>query len=361
MKRLWVLGLGLACSVGFAQTPVSVLPGTTVKSEPKKDAATPSTIIPPAGAGVAPTSLPALPILVNAEPAHSGLQPLSSLLAAPLPTIPLLSPYASGAPCAPACQPAVPCGAPLFSGKRQAGASCLDRIMTWLCYQPPAGCMPGPEANPYQAPLRAYFPCAPMKNPGYPANCANGTCRVGSGGVACAAKPTSEFWNRWGIAAIRGQNCTDPACKAPINKGYGAWQVPSKMPATTGELGFGCAPMAIPLPANCVGNPAGTIPPCQSCATKPRCAQTSLDQLAGLFHPYGQCKDGSCGTTVNTAPPTATVPVIMGYYQPSKQGYRFAHPTSPTGTPAAHTAPIMPAAATAPAPTGLPPLAQVAR
>jgi hypothetical protein len=377
MKRVGAIGWLLACTVGFAQTPVSVLPGTMVKTplpmpqtkekekEKPKDTATPSTIIPPAGSGTT-ASLPALPIMVSPPVEATSLPSLSSLLTSPLPTMPTLSPYATTSPagCVVPTQSCVPCGAPLFSTRTLAGRSCMDRLKIWLNFQPAPGCTIPVTTTSYEAPLRNYFPCSNVKNPGYPAQCATGNCTTGTcavPGARCATSTrSSEFWDRWGLAAVRGSSCTDPACKAPIQKGYGLWQTPSRMPATTGELGYSCAPMAIPLPASCVGNPAGTIPPCQSCATRPRCPQTSLDQLAGLFHPYGggsasACKDGSCGTNVNAAPPTATVPVIMGYYQPSKQGFRFAHPTSHSGANAPGTGPIMPP----PPPTGLAPLNDV--
>jgi hypothetical protein len=233
---------------------------------------------------------------------------------------------------------------------------CLDRVMLWLTFQPAPSCAPPIEPVAYHAPLRAYFPCEAVKNPGYPAACATGKC----------AKEDTSFSGqllcRLGLGS-GGQECTDPSCRAPLPKGYGMFAKPSAMRATTGELGYTCAPMAVPLPAACVGG--GEIPTCLK-PMNAKCGASITDRLLGVFDP--SCKSCSANSgqvayqpvgfaaarakSMEPVPvPTSTVPVIMGYYHPNNKGYRFANPNgmNPPTAPTPYQGALQQAGATQPA------------
>ena len=161
MKRALVFGFGVALgSSAVAQppaltpapTPVSVYPGTTVRSTPE----TP------------PPVTPTPPTLPTQAGRTDPLQPLGGLLAMPLPTAPTVP---AGVCVTGACAPA--CGTPLYSTACRDGAGksrpCLDRVVTWLTWHSGPSLLPVRTPTPYRTPLQAYFACAPLKNPGYPA------------------------------------------------------------------------------------------------------------------------------------------------------------------------------------------------
>lgn len=293
-------------------------------------------------------------------------QPLPNILTAPLPTTPTTSvlPHATSlagtcatgtcttGTCATCDAGTVPCGTPLlqpllgrstFFGGDRAAANCgerptLDRLKAWLCYQPGPSVWPGFTPTPYAAPIRAYFPASENR-------CATGgtNCAPGQGGNPYAAG------NQLQPAVNSG--CTGSACRAPLSKGFGLFAHPSSTYATTGPIGVACAPVAVPLPPSCVGSAAPL--PCS-----PRSGCSTYDRLLGFFslggcsaqkawtcpttncqNPGQNCVQNNPYATVNAAPPTATVPVIMGYTQPSS-GYRFANPIAvpPAYTPPAQNA-----------------------
>lgn len=322
MKRAIVLGLGLLSGASaWAQTPVSVsvYPGTSVRTRPGQDA-TPGTVLAPADA--------------PAPARFDALQPLGGLLAMPLPTSPTVAAggCATGA-CAKPCGPS--CGAALFPTAARDGSgkprTCADRVLNWLTWNPGPGVLPVLTPTPYQAPLRAYFSCTPLKNPGYPATSCGGSPGVGT---------VSDAAGRVGSDGA----CPSASCGSPIPKGLGLFAKPSTGTPTTGAQSYGCAPVAIPLPAACVGAS-------QSCgAARPACTSGcglgAMDRLMNLFAP-GCRGDAATATTIATYPtaqavapqanpvaqvaataPATVVPVIMGYAPPAGPGYHFANPTS---------------------------------
>ena len=146
MKRAMILGFSVAFGASaWAQSPVSVYPGTTVRTRPTGDA-TPATRLAPAES-LSPASAvyATMPVtrtpatLVAAQPSvaparFDALQPLGGLLSMPLPTSPTVSAgvCASGA-CGTTCPPA--CGTPLFPTTARDGVGnprpCFDRVLNW--------------------------------------------------------------------------------------------------------------------------------------------------------------------------------------------------------------------------------------
>lgn len=269
MKRAMILGFSVVFgSAAFAQPaaplPVSVYPGTTVPLTATQDA----TNTPPP-ATPAPAAMPTPP----AAPAHSGhagpLQPLASLLAMPLPTAPTVAAgaCASGACPTASCGPA--CGAPLFPTTARDGTGksrpCLDRVVKWLTWHPGPSILPVLTPTPYHAPLRAYFTCTPLKNPGYPAAC--------SAAAATGAAPAGA--------------CASGTCQARPASGYGVATRPAADAPTPGSLA-----LVIPLPAACAG------------PTDCGVGRSAIDRLLGQFAGgCTTCTTGSCST------PSAVTPV----------------------------------------------------
>ena len=293
MKRAMILGFSVAFGASaWAQgpTPVSVYPGTTVRTRPAGDA-TPTTVLAPAESPAAPAPL-AAPMssgrtattpVVTQHPVGPGqfdaLQPLGGLLSMPLPTSPtvpagMCASGACGTPCPPAC------GAPLFTtvsrdaaGKPRPG---FDRVMNWLTWHPGPSVLPVLTPVPYHAPIRAYVACVPEKNPGYPAAaapCATSHApglRLGSAFLA-ASQPAATG------------TCANGSCKTRIFNGFGLFAPSSCDAPASSPVGYGCAPVAIPLPP--------------AYATPSQCGhgRSAMDRLIGLF---------SCGTCCPTGPTT---------------------------------------------------------
>ncbi len=270
MKRSMVLGFTMAFgSAAMAQPtaplPVSVYPGTTVRLPVAQDAPPPTV---PAAATPAPAAMPAPAApqvqLGRADP----LQPLAGLLAMPLPTAPTVAAGACSTGNCPtgSCAPA--CGTPLFSTMARDGTGksrpCLERTLNWLTWHPGPSVLPVLTPAPYQTPLRAYFACTPLKNPGYPAACSAGNTAAPAGG------------------------CADGSCKARSASAFGVATRPAA--ATPTQLA-----LVIPLP------PASAGP--SECGV----GHGAMDRLLGLF--AGDCRTCS--------PSTAVTPV----------GYRYAEAT----------------------------------
>ena len=284
MKRAMVLGFGVVFgSAALAQPPapqpVSVYPGTTVRRPAAQDA-TPAVPAPPA-VTPAPAAVPApaVPqVLPQVQPGRADpLQPLAGLLAMPLPTAPTVAAGAcSAGTCATgSCSPA--CGTPLFSTVARDGAGksrpCLERTLNWLTWHPGPSILPVLTPTPYQAPLRAYFTCTPLKNPGYPAACS-------------AAKPDG------GAAPASG--CADGSCKARPASAFGVATRPALAAPVPSQLA-----LVIPLP------PASAGP--SECG-----GRGAVDRLLGLFA-------GGCSTC-----PTGTGVTPVGYQSAAPSDFRFA-------------------------------------
>lgn len=281
MKRAMILGFSVAFGASaWAQSPVSVYPGTTVRTRPTEDA-TPATRLAPAEspspasavyATMPGTRTPAT--LVAAQPSvaparFDALQPLGGLLSMPLPTSPTVSAgvCASGA-CGTTCPPA--CGTPLFPTTARDGAGnprpCFERVLNWLTWHPGPSLLPVLTPTPYHAPLRAYIACVPEKNPRYPAAapCATGHAsgqRLGSAFLS-ASQPAQT------------DPCANGSCKTRIFNGFGLF-APSSCAAPTTN------PVVIPLP--------------QPYTSASQCGhgRSAMDRLMGLF---------SCGNCCPTGP-----------------------------------------------------------
>ena len=292
MKRAMILGFSVAFGASaWAQSPapVSVYPGTSVRTRPAGEA-TPATLLAPAEspspasavyATMPSTRTPATLVATQPQAAPArfdALQPLGGLLSMPLPTSPTVSAgmCASGA-CGTTCPPA--CGTPLFPTTARDGVGnprpCFDRVLNWLTWHPGPSILPVLTPTPYHAPIRAYVGCLPEKNPGYPtaAPCATGHAsgqRLGSAFLA-ASQPAAT------------NPCANGSCKTRIFNGFGLF-APSNCAAPTGSpTGYGCAPVVIPLP------PAYSTP--SQCGH----GRSAMDRLIGLF---------SCGTCCPTGPTT---------------------------------------------------------
>ncbi len=284
MKRAMILGFSVAFGASaWAQTPtpVSVYPGTSVRTRPAGDA-TPPTVLAPAGSTAAPAPLaapmpsgrPATTPVVTQQPVAPGhfdaLQPLGGLLAMPLPTSPTVpagqcASGACGAPCPPAC------GAPLYSTASRDGAGkprpCFDRVVNWLTWHPGPSLLPVLTPNPYHAPLRAYIACVPEKNYAYPAAAACATGHAGGQRLGSAFLAASQ--------PAANNPCANGSCKTRMFNVFGLF-APTDCVAPTGNpAGYGCAPVVIPMP------PAYTAP--SQCGH----GRSAMDRLMGLF---------SCGT-----------------------------------------------------------------
>lgn len=274
MKRAMVLGFGVAFgSAALAQPPspqpVSVYPGTTVRLPVAQDAA-PTTAMPAPAASPAPAVMPTQP--GGADP----LQPLAGLLAMPLPTAPTVAAGACATGNCPtgSCTPA--CGAPLFPTTARDGSGksrpCLDRTVNWLTWHPGPSILPVLTPAPYQAPLRAYFACTPLKNPGYPAACSTG-----------AAAPSGP--------------CADGSCKARPVSGFGVATRPAAAAPEPTQLA-----LVIPLPPACAGPSEASV------------GRSAMDRLLGLF--AGGCSTGTC--------PTGPAVTPVGYQYAAPTGYGLA-------------------------------------
>ena len=297
MKRVLIVGLGVAFgSAALAQSPapppVSVYPGTSVRvaGTPR---VTPTTVLAPADTPVpaptpAPAPAPAAPAVTAAGRADP-LQPLGGLLSMPLPTSPTV---AAGTCASGSCAPA--CGSPLFSTLARDGAGkprpCLDRVVNWLTWHPGPSVLPVLVPTPYQTPLRDYFACTPLKNPGYPAAA---TCAspAGAGPRLAAAL---------GLGSV-ATGCADGASK----------------PRVSCATAFGCqpvAPVVIPLP------------PVFASPAERHGGRCAMDRLMGLLG-CGTCRaetaNTSCATTPSVGVPNAaTTPA--GYYYATPPSHQAA-------------------------------------
>ena len=264
MQRAMIFGFSVvfgsaALAQPAAPLPVSVYPGTTVPMSAPQ-VATPVAPTPPV-ATPAPAAMPAAS--PPTQPGHAGpLQPLASLLAMPLPTAPTVAAGACASGTCPtaSCGPA--CGTPLFPTTARDGTGksrpCLDRTVNWLTWHPGPSILPVLTPTPYHAPLRAYFACTPLKNPGYPA--------------ACSAT---------GAAAAAG--CASGTCQARPASGYGVATQPTAAASRTPSS----LALVIPLPAACAG------------PTDCGVGRSAIDRLLGQFaNGYNTCPTGSCVTPV---------------------------------------------------------------
>jgi len=330
MKRFFLLGsLLVNAAAGFAADPLSVYPGTTVKTA---ESATPSTVLTPAVSSPTSSTPLAMPstlsqplsrILGSAaspatqQPSMPVSYPMNGMIA---PTVPVSAYQTAG------CETgtcAANCDVPLFPTAGGSGRPrpALDRLIDWLSYRPGPSQLPILVPVPYSAPLRAYFPC---RDPG---SC-GGTAGPSGSGSGYGGGLGSRFGSAgMGIGSCNtvDGSCKDRVCNAPIPKGFGAFAKPSGYCPTAGSLGVGCAPIAVPLPASCVGT--------MGCVAG--CRQSRGNAFARLFGCFSStthgCSSGGCAGVAgdpNWQPPTATVPMIMGYTFPTQGQYRFAHPTT---------------------------------
>ena len=298
----------------------SVYSGTTVPMVP---------VLTPAPTVIPTPTLPAYLAPRNYSSAVDLSHPLPNILTMPLPTTSTVSclPTNTVQACETEC---VPCGTPLFGSHRNArgvvgmgSLPSMERLKQWIYYQPGPSVLPVFTPTPYQAPVRAYFPCNTSQ-------CAN------QGAVNCyAPHDRNAVVNNAGVTPVAA--CTSTACRAPIVKGFGLFAKPSSTCATTGSIGVNCAPVAVPLPASCVGTASPT-----TCT--PRACGSVLDRMLAIFtcescqKPNAwACPSTTCNlpnqsgcTAVCATSPTATVPVIMGFTQPAS-GYRFANPVAVPG------------------------------
>ncbi len=330
--KLLDLPVNKAKSPVMMSEPISVYSGTTIPMVPNVT--------------TAPTMVttPSLPSYLSPRRHISSVdltQPLPNILTAPLPTTPTVS-YSANSTCNTCSTGCVPCGTPLFQpvmgsrgmlGSRgiangvvgMGSLPSMDRLKHWIGYQPGPSGLPVFVPTPYHAPVRAYFPCTPN-------SCAN------QGPVNCyPAHDRNAVASSGSVTPAATGDCTSAACRAPIAKGFGLFARPSSTCATTGSIGVNCAPVAVPLPASCVGSATPT--PCG-----PRACGSVLDRMLSFFtigcgHNANAwaCPSTTCNlpnqagcNTVAVNPPTATVPVIMGYTQPVS-GYRFANPVAGPG------------------------------
>jgi hypothetical protein len=140
--------------------------------------------------------------------------PLSSAVASVLPTpsIPSTGYVAESAPSS--CAPGAAC--------QSAGRPCLQRIWSWLTYQPGPPVLPVFVPKPYRTPIRGYFPCIGCNavggcNPifGHAAGCAAPIAQPG--GIL----PGNTRLGRWGVMAKQAApSATEPASAASHPPGY---------------------------------------------------------------------------------------------------------------------------------------------
>ena len=324
--KLMDLPIGRAKSPVVVGEPVSVYSGTTIPLVPTLTTA-PTMVTTPS----LPTYLSPRHHVSSVDLSH----PLPNILTTPLPTTPTVS-YSVNSMCNTCSTGGVRCGTPLFQpllGSRgtangvvgMGSLPSVERLKQWISYQPGPSVLPVFVPTPYQAPVRAYFPCTTN-------SCAN------QGPVNCyPAHDRNAVTSSGSVTAAMTGGCTSAACRAPIAKGFGLFARPSSTCATTGSIGVTCAPVAVPLPASCVGS---AMP--STCG--PRACGSVRDRMMSLFTIGGchnanawTCPSTTCNlpnqggcTTAAVNPPTATVPVIMGYTQPNS-GYRFANPVAGPG------------------------------
>jgi hypothetical protein len=308
---------------------------------------------PAAPQAMMPTVTPAN--LPPAAPYFDPLQPLGGMLWRTMPTAPTVPAgvYASGTCSTGNCGPA--CGAPLFPTTQVCGPNgcvktrpCLERVIDWLTYHPGPSVLPLFTPTPHRAPLRDYFACPAIQTPGYASGgCASGNCATATAGCTTGCGNSGNVLTRaLGIAS-------GDTCAAPKHKGLGLFAHPSSASPTTCSPAYDCVPVAVPLPAACVGYGAG----CRGNA----CGGGALSRVLRHFTPghgsAGVCTNAACTTpgctgcaagistptavtTVATpdwtptwtaaTPPTAMpTPTVMGYVPAAAPtSYHFADPTS---------------------------------
>ena len=315
--------------------------------------------------------------------------PLYDLLSAPLPTSPSVPAYQYTHAVFPESVLTAPTQACAECGPA-ARSSCLARLGSWLAFQPGPPVLPVCAPNRYQAPLRDYFPCVGgagcgangcgaagcnrgLGAGGYPASA--GVSPLGGVGLAAPARPAagsrlanlgSGLGNLRGLVTPAGHGnmsdssgggggvlgpvaggcgtpgliqggplaglhfdggCGSDGCVAIKHKGLGAFDGPSEGAPVTGPTCVGTQAVGVPLPASCVGSPAGYTGCYAGCDTVgSACRQGAGGRLMGLV--FGTCR-GGCSQVAeggNGFAPTSVVPVVTGYARPQVGNYRYADP-----------------------------------
>ncbi len=229
MKRLIALSAGLAWAAAAAAEPpaypITVPPyaqGKPVSGVRQVSVTDVTQPLPAAVSSVAPVG----PLAPTVPPPGPGVMPYPQ---AGYPAVP-----------GPGCYPQGSC-CPQGGGCERDERSCLRRFRDWLCFQPGPRVLPVLTPTPYQAPLRAYFPCRP-------GDClAAGGCNPTAGcGAAGCAGPGCEG-GRPGLLSGRLAGVfhrdSAPAGYGPVVSG--AAVVPSAPQAAPGPIGYGYAPQVV--------------------------------------------------------------------------------------------------------------------